>query len=92
MFYWIFLNDYQSNSDKLQQYHHVSNHQWLLIQDYYRAELTKNQTNCRPKSRYDGQCLNVAILCQYTQGGSGIGKINVPIHYLLNKYGLANIN
>lgn len=64
----------------------------ILTQDYYRAELTKNQTNCRPKSRYDGQCLNVAILCQYTQGGSVIGKINVPIHYLLNKYGLANIN
>ena len=64
----------------------------ILTQNYYRVGLTKNQTNCRPKSRYDGQCLNVAILCQYTQGGSVIGKINVPIHYLLNKYGLANIN
>ena len=63
-----------------------------LNQDYYRDDLENNQIRYRPKSRYDGQCVNVAALCQYIQDGSVIGKINVPIHFLLNKYGLANIN
>jgi hypothetical protein len=38
-------------------------------------------------------CVNAAIveICR-NSGGTIIGGISVPIHFLLNKYGLANIN
>lgn len=64
----------------------------LQTQDYRRDGLQDNQWNYRPASRYDGQCVNEAVLCTYKQGSSTIGKINIPVHFLLNKYGLAHIN
>jgi len=64
----------------------------ILRSDIYRKNCAKNQWMARPAPRYDGACVNVAICCIYKQNGIIIGKINVPIHYLLNKYGLANIN
>lgn len=64
----------------------------LLNQSYYRKGKKDNQWEYRPASRYDGQCVNVAVLCQYKQNGNTIGKIHIPIHFLLNRYGLAHIN
>ena len=58
----------------------------------YTKDLTKNQFRFRPASRYDGVCVNETVYCEYTQNKKIIGKIHVPIHFLLNKYGLANIN
>ena len=58
----------------------------------YTKDLTKNQFRFRPASRYDGVCVNETIYCEYTQNNKVIGKIHIPIHFLLNKYGLANIN
>lgn len=72
----------------------------VLTQQTYRRDLNINQINCRATERYDGYCVNAAVLCQYIQGqnlqndqnGTVIGRINVPIHFLLNKYGLSNLN
>lgn len=64
----------------------------ILRTDVYRDECAKNQWKARPASRYDGVCVNVAICCIYRQNGVIVGRINVPVHYLLNKYGMANIN
>ena len=64
----------------------------ILTSDVYRDGCAKNQWKARPASRYNGICINVAICCIYKQNDAIIGKINVPIHYLLNKYGMANIN
>ena len=64
----------------------------ILTSDIYRDGCERNQWRARPALRYDGTCVNVAICCIYKQNGIIIGKINVPIHYLLNKYGLAHIN
>ena len=64
----------------------------ILTSDVYRDGCVKNQWKARPASRYDGVCVNVAICCIYRQNGVIVGRINVPIHYLLNKYGMANIN
>ena len=65
----------------------------ILTNEAYRKDCAKNQFRARPASRYDGTSVNVAICCIYTQNnGIIIGRINVPIHYLLNKYGMANIN
>ena len=64
----------------------------ILTTDVYRDECAKNQWKARPASRYDGVCVNVAICCIYRQNGVIVGRINIPVHYLLNKYGMANIN
>ena len=64
----------------------------ILTTTVYRDGCAKNQWKARPASRYDGVCVNVAICCIYRQNGVIIGRINVPVHYLLNKYGMANIN
>ena len=64
----------------------------ILTTDVYRDGCAKNQWKARPASRYDGVCVNVAICCIYRQNGVIVGRINVPVHYLLNKYGMANIN
>ncbi len=64
----------------------------ILTTTVYRDGCAKNQWKARPASRYDGVCVNVAICCIYKQNGVIVGRINVPVHYLLNKYGMANIN
>ena len=69
-----------------------------LNSQVYTKDLAKNQFRFRPASRYDGVCVNETVYCEYTQNNEYtqkeeiIGKIHVPIHFLLNKYGLANIN
>ncbi len=66
----------------------------LLDQEWYRINptLNANQWRYEPAARYDGQCVNATVLCEYKQGNTTIGKISIPIHFLLNKYGLDNIN
>lgn len=63
-----------------------------ILGEAYRKGLTPNQCPARPAARYDGQCVNVAICCEMRQNGEVIGQIKVPIHYLLNKFGLSHIN
>ena len=59
----------------------------------YRKDCEKNQWQARPISRYDGVCVNAAIaqICKNNDGNE-IGRIRIPIHFLLNKYGLSHIN
>lgn len=64
----------------------------ILTSEVYRDGCTASQWRARPASRYDGACLNVAMCCIYKQNNQIVGRINIPIHYLLNKYGMANIN
>ncbi len=64
----------------------------ILTTTVYRDGCAKNQWKARPASRYDGVCVNVAICCIYRQNDVIVGRINAPVHYLLNKYGMANIN
>lgn len=67
----------------------------LLNNEYYRENKKHNQWDYRPASRYNGECVNEAVTCIYTRQtaqGSSIGKINIPIHFLLNKYGFAHLN
>ena len=64
----------------------------ILNSPVYTKDCQKNQIKARPASRYDGVCVNAAIVCTYERNNSIIGKICVPIHFLLNRYGLAQIN
>lgn len=73
----------------------------ILTSTTYRNDCNDNQWWARPASRYDGISINNAICCvfkrKYVDSNNEefyneIGRINVPIHFLLNKYGLAHIN
>lgn len=65
----------------------------ILRTTAYRQNCEKNQWIARPISRYNGLCVNAAITCIYkNNSGTIIGRISVPIHFLLNKYAMANIN
>ena len=64
----------------------------LLTNNVYRSDLLDNQWLYRPSSVYNGECVNEAVTCNYLQDNQLIGRIHIPIHFLLNKYGLGNIN
>jgi hypothetical protein len=63
-----------------------------LLTELNTSNLPKNQKNYKPVSKYNGECVNMAVTCVYLYNNSIIGRIHIPIHFLLNKYGLANIN
>lgn len=72
----------------------------ILKGTYYTTGLAKNQIYARPYANYDGLSVNNAIVCKMI-GPSSDPKnkddilkaiIRVPIHFLLNKYGLSHIN
>lgn len=70
----------------------------LLLQS--NDSLARNQMFCRPSSTYDGMCVNNTLICKSyvraeIEGGSFnllVGILHIPIHFLLNKYGLADLN
>lgn len=66
----------------------------ILTQSFYRNGLKKNQINARPYTNYNGISVNNAIVCKYIRltDNKLLGIIRVPIHFLLNKYGLSHIN
>ena len=82
----------QSYNSETKQYENIDTNLLTILSGPHRDGLTPNQCPARPAARYDGQCVNVAICCEMRQKGEVIGKIKVPIHYLLNKFGLSHIN
>lgn len=61
-----------------------------------REKCEKNQALIKPASKYDGMCVNAAVYCTITQpeilSNQVIAGIYIPIHFLLNKYGLSQLN
>lgn len=79
------IGNYYSSTDKI----FVSSN-LLSIEN---KGLPLNQRNLVPASKYDGVCINNSFICICRNSKQDIvAKINIPIHFLLNKYGLANIN
>ena len=52
----------------------------------------QNKVTVSPSSIYKGESVNNAVVCVLKRGNNLIGYIHIPVHLLLNKYGLANIN
>lgn len=46
----------------------------------------------KPLDSYTGECVNNALECVISRGENELGRIHIPIHLLLNKYGQAAIN
>lgn len=64
----------------------------ILTNDIYREGCEKNQWRIRPASKYDGVSVTNAVCCSCIKVNTTVGRIHIPIHFLLNKYGMANIN
>lgn len=58
-----------------------------LNSQVYLSKLKANQRNFKPATNYDGLCVSNAVVCSCSAG-----EIHIPIHFYLNKYGLADMN
>ena len=54
--------------------------------------MTTNPIDMKPIDDYDGECLTVGLECILSQNNNEIGRIHIPVHLLLNKYGNAALN
>lgn len=71
------------------------NNKWIntiYLSNRQIKDLEKNQKATKPADDYDGQCVTNAIECIVTHGGVEVGRIHLPIHLLLNKYGQSALN
>ena len=64
----------------------------LMDSKNYTGEVKRNQKWVKPIDTFDGECLNNGIECVIKRGTTELGRIHIPIHLLLNKYGNAAIN
>ena len=71
------------------------NQEWVLsthLIEQDRLNLERNQKNFKPIDSYDGECLNNGLECIISRNDTELGRIHIPIHLMLNKYGNAAIN
>lgn len=80
-----------SNNQNM-SYSYSTTNDSLLEASSYREGYNKNQCSYQPAVLYDGMDVTIGATCSYSKDGSIVGKINIPIHFLLNKFGLENIN
>lgn len=69
----------------------ASNNLERLTSSIY-GTLNKNQCLCRPSARYNGECVNNRLVCTVKRGSTIVARMAVPIHFYINRYGLANLN
>lgn len=64
-----------------------------LISTYGTNE-DKTVQKFNPASKYDGQCVNVAVegIIKLKEESNSVCRILIPIHYMLNRYGLSALN
>ena len=48
--------------------------------------------NFKPSDTFDGECVTNAVFVQLSLGGTEFCKIHIPVHFYLNKYGIAALN
>lgn len=51
-----------------------------------------NQKAVKPLDDYDGQCVTNAIEAVVMKSGTELGRIHIPVHLMLNRYGNSAIN
>lgn len=71
------------------------NKQWIntiYLVDRRARDLEQNQKAVKPADDYDGQCVTNAIECIMINNNLEVGRIHIPIHLLLNKYGQSALN
>lgn len=64
-----------------------------LLTRYTPSDSPINIQKYQPVSKYDGQCINAGLEVSAAIGnGSPLVRLHIPIHFLLNKYGLSALN
>ena len=60
----------------------------------YGTNEDKTVQKFNPASKYDGQCVNVAVegIVKLKEESNSVCRILIPIHYMLNRYGLSALN
>lgn len=88
------MTEYVFNS--LGRYYNFSSESWVssnqLNMQGRDAKWKINQQGYKPITNYDGMCVTNAVTCSARKNGVEIANIHIPIHFLLNKYGLAELN
>ena len=64
----------------------------LLKSDSKNELLKKNEYKLKPLDPYDGYCITNGFECEIKKAGNTIITLHVPIHLMLNRYGLAALN
>lgn len=64
----------------------------LLKSDSKDELLKKNEYKLKPLDPYDGYCITNGFECEIKKAGNTIITLHVPIHLMLNRYGLAALN
>lgn len=64
----------------------------IYLIEQYKKDLDKNKKVIKPADDYDGLCVTNAIECIVTNKNVEVGRIHIPIHLLLNRYGQAALN
>lgn len=71
--------------------------EWILSENLEKQErssieLNNNQIIFKPSDEYYGECVTNAIECVVKQNEVEIGKIHIPVHLMLNRYGNSAMN
>lgn len=88
---WVDVSTVKTQNNEINYTATILPNQKKLLQ-YKQNEKQKNQFDLIPSKNFDGYDSNIAVVFTLKQGTNLIGTIHVPIHFLLNKYGLANLN
>lgn len=87
--YKILGNIYNTHTTQWVQ---QKNLKYLSDENYDGEKTISNQATLQAKAPYDGFCVNNALECIIRQQDKVIGKIHIPIHLTLNRYGLSALN
>lgn len=87
--YKILGNIYNTHTT---QWIQQKNLKYLSDENYDGEKTISNQATLQAKAPYDGFCVNNALECIIRQQDKIIGKIHIPIHLTLNRYGLSALN
>ena len=79
--------------DPVNKIWNTEDYKFLTERLIFKSQVARNQAAYKPVENYNGECLNVALECILTDASATeIGRIHIPVHLLLNRYGNAAIN
>lgn len=79
--------------DPVNKVWNTEDYKFLTERLIFKSQVARNQAAYKPVENYNGECLNVALECILTDASATeIGRIHIPVHLLLNRYGNAAIN
>ena len=70
-----------------------SSKKWLMkSNNIVTQEAQKNQKSVKPADKYNGECVNTAMVCKISLGNTVIAWIHIPVHMMRNRFANSAIN